>query len=74
MFPINTITKEAAILVQVSHLARVTAYIYVHFELSISSVETQLIKYCQLLKQCWHWGGPYQVREIVNHCQQDCTD
>jgi hypothetical protein len=36
---------------QFGQLARITAYLHVHVELSISSVEAQLDKYGQLLKQ-----------------------
>jgi hypothetical protein len=43
--------KEAVIFDQFGQLARITAYLHVHVELSISSVEAQLSKYRQLLKQ-----------------------
>ncbi len=43
--------KEAVIFEQFGQLAGITAYLHVHVELSISSVEAQLSKYCQLLKQ-----------------------
>jgi len=36
---------------QIGQLARVTAYLHVHVELSISSVEAQLAKYHKLLRQ-----------------------
>jgi hypothetical protein len=36
---------------QIGQLARITAYLHVHVELSISSVEAQLAKYHQLLKE-----------------------
>jgi hypothetical protein len=36
---------------QIGQMAGVTAYLYVHVELSISSVEAQLNKYHTLLKQ-----------------------
>jgi hypothetical protein len=44
-------TKEAVIFEQIGQLARVTAYLHVHIELSISSVEAQLNKYRQLLHE-----------------------
>jgi len=43
--------KEAVIFEQFGQLAGITAYLHVHVELSISSVEAQLGKYRQLLKQ-----------------------
>jgi hypothetical protein len=43
--------KEAVIFEQFGQLAGITAYLHVHVELSISSVEAQLSKYRQLLKQ-----------------------
>jgi hypothetical protein len=43
--------KEAVLFEQFRQLARITAYLHVHMELSISSMEAQLDKYCQLLKQ-----------------------
>jgi hypothetical protein len=43
--------KEAVIFKQFGQLARITAYLHVHVELSISSVEAQLLKYRQLLHQ-----------------------
>jgi hypothetical protein len=42
-------TKEAVIFEQIGQLARVTAYLHEHIELSISSVEAQLNKYRELL-------------------------
>jgi hypothetical protein len=36
---------------QIGQLARITAYLHIHVELSISSVEAQLVKYCQLFKE-----------------------
>jgi hypothetical protein len=42
-------SKEAVIFEQIGQLARVTAYLHVHIELSITSVEQQLSKYRQLL-------------------------
>jgi hypothetical protein len=42
-------SKEAVIFEQIGQLAGVTAYLHVHIELSISSVEQQLNKYRQLL-------------------------
>jgi len=42
-------SKEAVIFEQIGQLARVTAYLHVHIELSITSVEQQLDKYRQLL-------------------------
>jgi len=44
-----TESKEAVIFEQFGQLAGVTAYLHVHIELSISSVEQQLSKYRQLL-------------------------
>jgi hypothetical protein len=43
--------KEAVIFEQIGQLAGVTAYLHDHVELSISSVEAQLAKYPQLLKE-----------------------
>ena len=43
--------KEAVIFEQVGQLAGVTAYLHVHVELSISSVEAQVEKYQQLLRK-----------------------
>jgi len=43
-------SKEAVIFEQIGELAGVTAYLHVHIELSISSVEQQLSKYIQLLR------------------------
>ncbi len=43
--------KEAVIFEQFGQLAGIMAYLHVHVELSISSVEAQLGKYRQLLKQ-----------------------
>jgi hypothetical protein len=43
--------KEAVIFKQFGQLAGITAYLHVHMELSISSVEAQLSKYRQLLNQ-----------------------
>ncbi len=43
--------KEEVIFEQFGQLARITAYLHVHVELSISSVEAQLSKYLQLLNQ-----------------------
>ncbi len=42
-------SKEAVIFEQIGQLAGVTAYLHVHIELSITSVEQQLDKYQQLL-------------------------
>jgi hypothetical protein len=42
--------KEAVIFEQIGQLAGVTAYLHVHVELSISSVEAQLAKYHELLR------------------------
>ncbi len=42
-------SKEAVIFEQIGQLAGVTAYLHVHVELSISSVEAQLNKYLELL-------------------------
>ncbi len=42
-------SKEAVIFEQIGQLAGVTAYLHVHIELSITSVEQQLDKYRQLL-------------------------
>jgi hypothetical protein len=42
-------SKEAVIFEQIGQLAGVTAYLHVHIELSITSVEQQLSKYRQLL-------------------------
>jgi hypothetical protein len=50
IFP-DTGAKEAVIFKQFGQLAGVTAYLHVHVELSISSVEAQLGKYWQLLKE-----------------------
>jgi len=50
IFP-DTGAKEAVIFEQFGQLAGVTAYLHVHVELSISSVEAQLGKYRQLLKE-----------------------
>ena len=50
IFP-DTGAKEAVIFEQFGQLAGVTAYLHVHVELSISSVEAQLEKYRQLLKE-----------------------
>jgi hypothetical protein len=47
----DTRAKEAIIFEQFGQLAGVTAYLHVHVELSISSVEAQLKKYRQLLKE-----------------------
>jgi hypothetical protein len=47
----RTEAKEAIIFEQIGQMARVTAYLHVHVELSISSVEAQLNKYYTLLKQ-----------------------
>ncbi len=44
-----TESKEAVIFEQFGQLSGVTAYLHVHIELSISSVEQQLSKYRQLL-------------------------
>ncbi len=41
--------KKTFIFKQIGKLAGVTAYLYVHIELSISSIEQQLSKYRQLL-------------------------
>jgi hypothetical protein len=43
--------KEAVIFEQFGQLTGITAYLHVHVELSISSVEVQLSKYRQLLNQ-----------------------
>ncbi len=43
--------KEAVIFEQFGQMAGITAYLHVHVELSISSVEAQLMKYHQLLNQ-----------------------
>ena len=43
--------KEAVIFEQFGQLAGITAYLHVHVELSISSIEAQLSKYRQLLNQ-----------------------
>jgi len=43
--------NEAVIFEQFGQLAGITAYLHVHVELSISSIEAQLGKYCQLLNQ-----------------------
>jgi hypothetical protein len=43
--------KEAVIFEQIGQMAGVTAYLHVHVELSISSVEAQLNKYHTLLTQ-----------------------
>jgi hypothetical protein len=43
--------KEAVIFEQFGQMAGITAYLHIHVELSISSVEAQLSKYCQLLNQ-----------------------
>jgi hypothetical protein len=42
-------SKEAVIFEQIGQLAGVIAYLHVHIELSITSVEQQLDKYRQLL-------------------------
>jgi hypothetical protein len=42
-------SKEAVIFEQIRQLAGVTAYLHMHVELSISSVEAQLNKYQELL-------------------------
>ncbi len=42
-------SKEAVIFEQIGQLAGVTAYLHVHIELSITSVDQQLDKYRQLL-------------------------
>jgi hypothetical protein len=42
-------SKEAVIFEQIGQLAGVTAYLHVHIELSITSLEQQLDKYRQLL-------------------------
>jgi hypothetical protein len=47
----QTEAKEAVIFEQIGQMAGVTAYLHVHVELSISSVEAQLNKYHTLLKQ-----------------------
>jgi len=47
----GTLAKEAVIFVQIGQLAGITVYLHVHVELSISSVEAQLVKYRQLLKE-----------------------
>jgi hypothetical protein len=47
----RTEAKEAVIFEQIGQMAGVTAYLHVHVELSISSVEAQLNKYHTLLKQ-----------------------
>jgi len=47
----DTGAKEAVIFEQFGQLAGVTAYLHVHVELSISSVEAQLMKYRRLLKE-----------------------
>jgi hypothetical protein len=47
----RTEAKEAVIFEQIGQMAGVTAYLHVHVELSISSVEAQLNKYYTLLKQ-----------------------
>jgi hypothetical protein len=43
------VIKGSGHLEQIGQLARVTAYLHVHIELSITSVEQQLSKYQQLL-------------------------
>jgi hypothetical protein len=40
--------KESVIFEQISQLVGVNAYLHVHVELSISTVEAHLNKYCQL--------------------------
>ena len=47
----RTEAKEAVIFEQIGQMSGVTAYLHVHVELSISSVEAQLNKYYTLLKQ-----------------------
>ena len=47
----RTEAKEAVIFEQIGQMAGVTAYLHVHVELSISSVEAQLNKYHTLLLQ-----------------------
>jgi len=47
----ETSAKEAVIFEQVGQLAGVTAYLQVHVELSISSVEAKMEKYHQLLRK-----------------------
>jgi hypothetical protein len=47
----ESLAKEAVIFEQIRQLAGITAYLHVHIELSISSVEAQLVKYHQLLKE-----------------------
>jgi hypothetical protein len=47
----RTEAKEAVIFKQIGQMAGVTAYLHVHVELSISSVEAQLNKFHTLLKQ-----------------------
>ena len=47
----RTEAKEAVIFEQIGQMAGVTAYLHVHVELSISSVEAQLNKYHTLLQQ-----------------------
>jgi hypothetical protein len=51
--------KEAVIFEQIGQLAGVTAYLRVHVELSISSVEAQLAKYHELLRT--HCGSEKAV-------------
>jgi hypothetical protein len=51
--------KEAVIFEQIGQLAGVTAYLHVHVELSISSVEAQLAKYHELLRT--HCGSEKAV-------------
>jgi hypothetical protein len=47
----RTEAKEAVIFKQIGQMAGVTAYLHMHVEFSISSVEVQLNKYHTLLKQ-----------------------
>jgi hypothetical protein len=47
----GTLAKEAVIFEQIGQLAGITAYLHVHVDLSISSMEAQLVIYSQLLKQ-----------------------
>jgi hypothetical protein len=51
--------KEAVIFEQIGQLARVTAYLHVNVELSISSMEAQLEKYHELLRT--HCGSEKAV-------------
>ena len=43
--------KEAVIFEQFGQLTKVTAYLHIHIEFSISSVEAQLVKYHELLRE-----------------------